>query len=72
MKGRESGMPEQKFWETFFNTPLILECLEINASIKTLLELGSGYGTITIQERHAVPHWLFALRLNNVFLGLLK
>lgn len=65
MKGRESGMPEQKFWETFFNTPLILECLEINASIKTLVELGSGYGTFTIPVAKQISGQVIALDIES-------
>lgn len=45
---RESGMPEQDYWETFFDVPLILERLGINRSLGDVAEIGCGYGTFTI------------------------
>lgn len=48
MKLRESGMPEETYWESLFNVPLILDRLGINSSIKDVVELGCGYGTFTI------------------------
>jgi SAM-dependent methyltransferase len=48
MKLRESGMPEEAFWETLFDVQLILDRLAIDASLKDVLELGSGYGTFTL------------------------
>src|ERR1035438_7134008 len=47
MKLRESGMPEEAYWETLFDVPLILDRLEIDAGLKNAVELGCGYGTFT-------------------------
>jgi SAM-dependent methyltransferase len=48
MKLRESGMPEEAYWETLFDVPLILDRLGIDAGLKNVVELGCGYGTFTI------------------------
>ncbi len=48
MKVRESGMPEEAFWETLFNVPLILDRLGVDARVRNVVEFGCGYGTFTI------------------------
>ncbi len=48
MKLRESGMPEEAYWETLFDVPLILDRLGIDARLRNVMELGCGYGTFTI------------------------
>lgn len=48
MRTRESGMPEKAYWESFFNVANILKELEIDDTIKSLVDFGAGYGTFTI------------------------
>lgn len=48
MKIRESGMPDEAYWETLFNVPLILRRLGIDKSVGDVVELGCGYGTFTL------------------------
>ena len=49
MKGRESGMPEETYWNTFFNVDLALDALVGKSSIPgDLVEFGCGYGTFTL------------------------
>lgn len=48
MKYRESGMPNEQLWNTFFNPRQILEQLEVNKKIDTLIDIGCGYGTFLI------------------------
>jgi SAM-dependent methyltransferase len=49
MKARESGMPEEAYWESFFDADAVMEIL-FNASGLTgnLTEFGCGYGTFTV------------------------
>jgi SAM-dependent methyltransferase len=49
MRLRESGMPEEAYWETLLDVPLILDRLGIDARLNDVCELGCGYGTFTIQ-----------------------
>ncbi len=48
MKLRESGMPDEIYWESLFDVELILRKLGINSSLRGVAELGCGYGTFTI------------------------
>lgn len=48
MKLRESGMPEEAYWESLFDVTLILDHLGIDARLGDAVELGCGYGTFTI------------------------
>ncbi|MHB9027711.1 MAG: class I SAM-dependent methyltransferase [Candidatus Latescibacterota bacterium] len=49
MKGRESGMPEENYWDTFFNAECIVQRLVCPyAGDDDIVEFGSGYGTFTI------------------------
>ena len=48
MKLRESGMPEEAYWETLLDVPLILDRLGINSHLRDVAELGCGYGTFTL------------------------
>jgi len=48
MKLRESGMPEEEYWESLFNVELILDRMEIDRKMRDVAELGCGYGTFTL------------------------
>ncbi|MBI5091660.1 MAG: class I SAM-dependent methyltransferase [Candidatus Hydrogenedentes bacterium] len=48
MKLRESGMPDEAYWETLFDVDLILARLGIDDALRDVVELGCGYGTFTI------------------------
>jgi len=48
MKLRESGMPEEEYWESLFNVELILNRLGIDVTVREVAELGCGYGTFTL------------------------
>jgi ubiquinone/menaquinone biosynthesis C-methylase UbiE len=48
MKIRDSGMPEESYWESFFDPQSILEKLQFNKTAGHAAEFGSGYGTFTI------------------------
>jgi hypothetical protein len=47
MKIRDSGMPEEAYWESLFDVPLILSKLGIGR-FGDVVELGCGYGTFSI------------------------
>lgn len=61
MKGRESGMPEESYWETFFNPRCILEKLDCREHSGDVIEFGCGYGTFTIPAAQVVTGQVFAL-----------
>jgi len=49
MKGRESGMPEEAYWASFFDPQAVLERLWLPQNSRcNVLEFGCGYGTFTL------------------------
>ena len=48
MKYRESGMPEEELWNTFFQPASWLRKMGVTPSIRTLVDVGCGYGTFLI------------------------
>src|SRR3990167_3810034 len=49
MKGRESGMPEEAYWQSFFDADGVLETLfSAGTMAGDLVEFGCGYGTFTL------------------------
>lgn len=49
MKGRESGMPEEAYWATFFAPEGTLDrLLGLDSPAGNIVEFGCGYGTFTL------------------------
>src|SRR5258707_9036990 len=49
MKARESGMPEEAYWESFFDADATMDILFSWSGLAgNLVEFGCGYGTFTI------------------------
>ncbi len=61
MKGRESGMPDEAYWGTFFNPRCIVERLDCAGSSRGLVEFGCGYGLFTLPVARVVRGPVFAL-----------
>lgn len=68
MKIRESGMPVEEIWGQFFNVPDILLKMEINKSISSLVEIGCGYGTFTIETAKKVKGQVHAFDIDPVMI----
>ncbi len=60
MKVRESGMPEEILWNTFFDVGHILGELRIDSSIGNVVEVGSGYGTFTLPVSKVIKGNIYA------------
>ncbi len=61
MKGRESSMPGESYWDSFFNPSCIIEKLDCTDRCGDVVEFGCGYGTFTIPTAKAITGRLFAL-----------
>lgn len=68
MKIRESGMPEELYWESFFDVNLILSKLELNKSTCDIVEFGSGYGTFTIPAAKIIEGNIYAYDIDPVMI----
>jgi SAM-dependent methyltransferase len=64
MKIRESGMPEESYWESFFNPQSILSQLQFDNTINNAVEFGSGYGTFTIPAAKIITGNLYAFDID--------
>jgi SAM-dependent methyltransferase len=69
VKGRESGMPVDSYWDTFFNPRCILERLDCTAACGDVVEFGCGYGTFTIDAARLVNGRVFALDIEAAMIG---
>ena len=48
MKGRESGMPDETYWASFFDADVALEKLLGSRVDGNVIEFGCGYGSFTV------------------------
>jgi ubiquinone/menaquinone biosynthesis C-methylase UbiE len=61
MKVRESGMPAEDWWSSFFNPDLVLRELGLEPSSRVVVDMGSGYGTFTIPAAKEIRGTVYAL-----------
>jgi SAM-dependent methyltransferase len=71
MKIRDSGMPDEAYWETLFDVPLILDRLGI-AQYRDVAELGCGYGTFTIPIAQAISGTLYTFDVESAMIARTK
>nr|WP_254053656.1 class I SAM-dependent methyltransferase [Singulisphaera sp. GP187] len=64
MKGRESGMPDEDFWGTFFDPLCILEKLGCAESRRGLVEFGCGFGHFTVPAAQLARGEVFAIDID--------
>lgn len=64
MRGRESGMPDASYWDTFFNPRCILEKLDCFGPCGDVIEFGCGYGTFTIPACRQIQGQVIALDID--------
>ena len=60
MKIRESGMPEEEEWNTFFNPTETLRLLGVNSGVKDVADFGCGYGTFTLPASKIISGKIYA------------
>ena len=48
MKVNDSGMPDENYWNSLFDIPLIVEWLDLKSVSGPIVEIGCGYGTFTL------------------------
>ncbi len=52
-------MPEEAYWESLFDIPLILDRLKIDHTVEHVAELGCGYGTFTLPVARRIQGIMF-------------
>ncbi len=63
MKIRDSGMPAEEVWASFFNPQTTLHTLELTSACHDVVEFGCGYGTFTVPAARMVCGTVYALDL---------
>ena len=61
MKVRESSMPVEEQWDSFFKPQAILKRLGLSKSTKDVADFGSGYGTFAIPAAQMISGRVYAL-----------
>lgn len=64
MKTRESGMPEEEMWKSFFNPDFILDELGLDQSSQGVVDLGCGYGTFAIPAARRIHGMVHAMDID--------
>ena len=64
MKIRESGMPDEPIWATFFDPPNILGNLGLTTSCGDVVEFGCGYGTFTTAAARIISGMVYAFDID--------
>lgn len=72
MKVRESGMPDEEMWKSFFSPENILKTLWLSDSIKDVVEFGCGYGTFTIPAAKIIRGNVFAFDIEPEMISITK
>ena len=63
-KIRESGMPPEEVWRSFFNVEKILDDMGINWELRDAADFACGYGTFTIPAAQRIRGIMFALDID--------
>ncbi|HVI40596.1 MAG TPA: class I SAM-dependent methyltransferase [Anaerovoracaceae bacterium] len=69
MKFRDSGMPNEQIWNTFFDPRSILRQMEVTANIKTLIDIGCGYGTFLIPASEIIAGHIVGVDIESEMIG---
>lgn len=72
MRFRESGMPDQEIWDTFFNPNLILDNLGIRDLRGNIVDVGCGYGTFTIAAARKNKGTIYALDIDEEMIQMVQ
>ena len=72
MKIRESGMPDEAMWDTFFKTDDILTRLHLSASSGDVVDFGCGYGTFTLPAARMTRGTVYAFDIEPDMVSMVK
>ncbi|GMW03146.1 MAG: hypothetical protein AMXMBFR84_42810 [Candidatus Hydrogenedentota bacterium] len=68
MKTRESGMPEEETWRSFFDPEAILDTLRLDNHVKKAVDFGCGYGTFALPAARRIQGTLYGLDIESSML----
>lgn len=72
MKVRDSGMPDEEMWDTFFSPHKILSLFGLGKETGDLVEFGCGYGTFTQAAAELISGTVYALDIEPEMIRLVE
>ncbi len=72
MKARESGMPAEEMWQTFFSPTETLHALGLRRDMTTVVDFGCGYGTFTIPSAQIISGTVHAFDIESDMIALTR
>jgi ubiquinone/menaquinone biosynthesis C-methylase UbiE len=69
-KGRESGMPDEAYWQEFFNPECIVSKLDCSGG--DVIEFGCGYGLFTVPAARLISGSVYALDIDRDMIAATK
>jgi SAM-dependent methyltransferase len=64
LKINDSGMPDQAYWNSLFDIPLIVDWLNLTVVDAPIVEIGCGYGTFTVPIARATNAEVYAFDID--------
>ena len=61
---RDSDLPEEQEWNTYFDPPKILMSLGLNEHMRDVVDVGCGYGTFTIPAAAIIRGKIYAIDID--------
>ncbi len=61
-------MPDEDYWESLFDVPLVLDRLCLDGTARNVAELGCGYGTFTLPVARRVTGTVFTFDIERAML----
>jgi len=72
MKIKESGMPDEKIWEGFFDPIKILEALGVSKNMVNIAEFGCGFGTFSIPCSKMISGKIYCIDIESEMIEIIK
>lgn len=72
MKYRESGMPTEELWQSFFNPVDILKQMGVDKNIRTLIDIGCGYGTFLLPATEIISRNVIGIDIDENMIDICK
>ena len=72
MKTRESGMPDESMWESFFSPGQTLARLGLDGSHEEVVDFGCGYGTFALPAAQRVRGPVHAIDIDRQMLAVTR
>lgn len=72
MKTRESGMPAEELWRTFFDPETILMKLGLTADCSCVIDLGCGFGTFAVPAARRVRGVVHAVDIDDEMIAVTR